>query len=421
MKFFGDPAKATATTPSARRDHKYKYTAINGLGEQVKGEESAVSATVVHSRLFASGLEPVTVKVKTDLFNYDVTQGKVSKRAVANFSRQLAVFVKADVPLTDALEVIGKETENNILRGIIFEMVDGIRGGRSVADVAEEHPHAFPPFYVGILRSAEMTGELDTVLFQLSHYMDSENDALKKLKSAMVYPAVVISTAIVTVAVSMVFVLPSLLSFFTTLHAKVPIPTRVLMWLASAAKASWMELVGLVVVTAVVIGVMARYQRGVDALNRTILKLPVVGDIVRTAIMERILRVLAATLSAGVDLPSAMNVAAAAASNVVYRDGITAVREAMMSGQGITDPLIRTGLFPGTATQMFRVGEETGTLDEQLQVAAEYQKQELETKITRAMAALEPVLMIGIGTVVIFISVALISAMYGVYSQVHVH
>jgi type IV pilus assembly protein PilC len=421
MKFFGDSAKATATTPSARRDHRYKYTAVNGLGEQVKGEESAVSATVVHSRLIASGLEPVTVKAKTDLFNYDVTQGKVSKRAVANFSRQLAVFVKADVPLTDALEVIGKETENNILRGIIFEMVDGIRGGRSVADVAEEHPHAFPPFYVGILRSAEMTGELDTVLFQLSHYMDSENDALKKLKSAMVYPAVVISTAIVTVAVSMVFVLPPLLSFFTTLHAKVPIPTRVLMWLASAAKASWMEIVGLVVLFAVVIGVMAQYQRGVDALNRAILKLPVVGDIVRTAIMERILRVLAATLNAGVDLPSAMDVAAAAASNVVYRDGMNTVREAMMSGQGITDPLIRTGLFPGTATQMFRVGEETGTLDEQLQVAAEYQKQELETKITRAMAALEPVLMIGIGTVVIFISVALISAMYGVYSQVHVH
>jgi type IV pilus assembly protein PilC len=421
MKFFGDSAKATATTPSARRDHRYKYTAVNGLGEQVKGEESAVSATVVHSRLIASGLEPVTVKAKTDLFNYDVTQGKVSKRAVANFSRQLAVFVKADVPLTDALEVIGKETENNILRGIIFEMVDGIRGGRSVADVAEEHPHAFPPFYVGILRSAEMTGELDTVLFQLSHYMDSENDALKKLKSAMVYPAVVISTAIVTVAVSMVFVLPPLLSFFTTLHAKVPIPTRVLMWLASAAKASWMEIVGLVVLFAVVIGVMAQYQRGVDALNRAILKLPVVGDIVRTAIMERILRVLAATLNAGVDLPSAMDVAAVAASNVVYRDGMNTVREAMMSGQGITDPLIRTGLFPGTATQMFRVGEETGTLDEQLQVAAEYQKQELETKITRAMAALEPVLMIGIGTVVIFISVALISAMYGVYSQVHVH
>ena len=421
MRFFGDSAKVTATTPSARREHKYKYTAINGLGEQVRGEESAVSATVVHSRLIALGLEPVTVKAKTDLFNYDVTQGKVSKRAVANFSRQLAVFVKADVPLTDALEVIGKETENNILRGIIFEMVDGIRGGRSVADVAEEHPHAFPPFYVGILRSAEMTGELDTVLFQLSHYMDSENDALKKLKSAMVYPAVVISTAIVTVAVSMVFVLPPLLSFFTTLHAKVPIPTRVLMWLARATQASWMEVGGLVVLTALVIGVMARYQRGVDALNRATLKLPVVGDIVRTAIMERILRVLAATLSAGVDLPSAMNVAAAAASNVVYRDGLTAVREAMMSGQGITDPLIRTGLFPGTATQMFRVGEETGTLDEQLQVAAEYQKQELETKITRAMAALEPVLMIGIGTVVIFISVALISAMYGVYSQVHVH
>jgi type IV pilus assembly protein PilC len=421
MKLFGDSAKATATTPSARRDHKYKYTAINGLGEQVKGEESAVSATVVHSRLLASGLQPVTVKAKTDLFNYDVTQGKVSKRAVANFSRQLAVFVKADVPLTDALEVIGKETENNILRGIIFEMVDGIRGGRSVADVAEEHPHAFPPFYVGILRSAEMTGELDTVLFQLSHYMDSENDALKKLKSAMVYPAIVISTAIVTVAVSMVFVLPPLLSFFTTLHAKVPLPTRILMWLAVAAKASWMEVGALVVLVALVIGVMARYQRGVDALNRTILKLPVVGDIVRTAIMERVLRVLAATLSAGVDLPSAMSVAAAAASNVVYRDGLTTVREAMMSGQGITDPLIRTGLFPGTATQMFRVGEETGTLDEQLQVAAEYQKQELETKITRAMAALEPALMIGIGTVVIFISVALISAMYGVYSQVHVH
>jgi type IV pilus assembly protein PilC len=135
--------------------------------------------------------------------------------------------------------------------------------------------------------------------------------------------------------------------------------------------------------------------------------------------MERMFRILAATLHAGVDLPDAMDVAAASATNVVYRNAFLGIKEDATHGQTLTDPMIRTKLFPATATQMFRAGEETATLDHQVEVAANYQKLDLETRITRAMAALEPALTIAVGTLVLFVSIALISAMYGAFSQVH--
>jgi type IV pilus assembly protein PilC len=150
------------------------------------------------------------------------------------------------------------------------------------------------------------------------------------------------------------------------------------------------------------------------------LKLPVIGDLTETAIIERVCRVLASMLRAGVDLPRSMAVTADSANNSVYRKALEGVREAMMQGEGLAEPIAMTGLFPAAARQMFRVGEETGTLDQQLEVAATYYNRELETKLERATALFEPAIIIFMGLVVGFVAVALISAMYGIYNQVKV-
>jgi type IV pilus assembly protein PilC len=165
---------------------------------------------------------------------------------------------------------------------------------------------------------------------------------------------------------------------------------------------------------------MRRSDNGKAQLDRFILKLPVVGDLTQTAILERVCRILSSMLKAGVDLPRSMAVTADSANNAVYHRALDSVREAMMEGQGLAGPIARTGLFPGAARQMFRVGEETGTLDQQLEVAAEYYNRELETKLERATALFEPAIIIFMGVVVGFVAVALISAMYGIYNQVKV-
>ncbi len=180
----------------------------------------------------------------------------------------------------------------------------------------------------------------------------------------------------------------------------------------------WFVLLGAAIVLVVTFVSMRRSTRGRTMLDGFILKLPVLGLLVQAAVLERVCRVLSSMLKAGVDLPQAMAVTADASNNGVFRNGIERIREQMMEGQGLADPLAQTGLFPGAARQMFRVGEETGTLDTQLETAAAYYHRELEVRVKHFTSLFEPAVIIFMGVVVGFVAVALISAMYGIYSQV---
>jgi type IV pilus assembly protein PilC len=208
--------------------------------------------------------------------------------------------------------------------------------------------------------------------------------------------------------------------FFKSLNAKLPLITRMLLNVTSFIAHNWYFELALVVIVVGGFMAMRRSDGGKAVLDKWMLKLPVVGDLTETAIIERTCRVLASMLRAGVDLPRSMAVTADSANNAVYKRALEGVREAMMQGQGLSGPINLTGLFPAAARQMFRVGEETGTLDQQLEVAAAYYNRELETKLERATALFEPAIIIFMGVVVGFVAVALISAMYGIYNQVKV-
>jgi len=238
--------------------------------------------------------------------------------------------------------------------------------------------------------------------------------------AALIYPAVVAAMSVVTVIVLAVFVLPRFVVFFNSLHAKLPLVTRMLLNASTFVSHWWYIEIGLLILIVGGFIAMQRSDNGRAKLDQIRLKLPVIGDLTETAIIERVCRVLASMLRAGVDLPRSMAVTADSANNAVYRRALEKIREAMMEGQGLADPIAESGLFPAAARQMFRVGEETGTLDQQLEVAAAYYGRELETKLERATALFEHAILIFMGVVVGFVAVALISAMYGIYNQVKV-
>jgi type IV pilus assembly protein PilC len=320
----------------------------------------------------------------------------------------------------EALEVIVEETQNKLLRQIVREVIDSLRAGDTFAAAASAHPEAFPNFYIGILESAELTGNLDSVLNQLADYIERDTKARSKITAALIYPAVVAAMSVVTVLVLTVFVLPRFTVFFKSLNAKLPLITRMMMSASSFVIHWWYAELGVAIFLVVGFIVTRRDPRGRAKMDAVMLKLPVVGDLTQTAILERTCRILSSMLKAGVDLPRSMAVTADSANNAVYQRALEEVREAMMEGQGLAGPIARTGLFPGAARQMFRVGEETGTLDQQLDVAAEYYNRELEVKLDRATALFEPAIIIFMGVIVGFVAVALISAMYGIYNQVKV-
>jgi len=418
------PAKETKAkkqkSAKPAKPRKFKFKALDESGKQVSGTETAMSAGAAHLALLARGLQPLEVSEKRSIVNFEITKKRVPRQDVMNFTRQLAVFMRAGVPIMEALEVIVEETQNKMMKATLSEMVERLRAGDTFAAAASGHPEAFPNFYVGILESAELTGNLDVVLNQLADYMDRDAKARGKVTAALIYPAVVACMSVVTVVVLAVFVMPRFEVFFKSLNAKLPLVTQILLDVTSFIGTYWYwELLLIILVVGGFIA-MRRSEKGHAMLDKLMLKLPVIGDLTETAIVERVCRVLASMLRAGVDLPRSMAVTAESANNAVYRKALEGVREAMMQGQGLAEPIAETGLFPAAARQMFRVGEETGTLDQQLEVAAAYYNRELETKLERATALFEPAIIIFMGVVVGFVAVALISAMYGIYNQVKV-
>ena len=235
----------------------------------------------------------------------------------------------------------------------------------------------------------------------------------------MTYPALIGAMSVVTVGILSVFVLPRFKTFFEGFNAKLPLPTRMVLTAGGFVGNWWWALLlgGAFFVTMVVGGLQTASGR--IWLDKTLLKLPVVSDVVRYAIVERFCRILASMVKAGVPLPDAMIVVAESTRNKVYERAIVRVREAMLQGEGIAGPITRTQLFPSAVTQMVRVGENTGTLDTQLETAAAFYEQELDYKIKKLTTLFEPAMIIFMGLVVGFVAIALVSAMYGIFRQVN--
>lgn len=399
---------------------KFKYSAFDDGGKRVSGVETAPTAAAAHLALMDRGYETIEVSPKRNVLQFEITKKLVPRKEIMHFSRQLSVFVRAGVPIMEALEVIAVETTNKLLQRALYDMIERLQSGDTFASAAAAHPEAFPNYYIGILASAELTGNLDSVLDQLADYLDREIEARSKITSAMVYPAVVAVMAVVVVIILATFVMPKFVVFFKSFNAKLPLPTRMLLSVSNFFTHWWWAIMAVIVLAIAGIIAMRRSRSGKARLDSFILKLPILGDLVRTAIIERICRILSSMLKAGVSLPEAMRVTAESANNSVYSGGIATVREEMIEGQGLAEPLARTGLFPGAARQMFRVGEETGTLDTQLATAAAFYDRELEVKLKRFTGLFEPIVIIFMGVIVGFVAIALVSAMYGIYKQVKV-
>jgi type IV pilus assembly protein PilC len=217
----------------------YRYSAIDQNGEKVTGTEKATSVGAAHLALLQRGYQPTEVKEHKSVLQFEITRKTVSRKEVMHFSRQLSVFVEAGIPIMEALEVISEETTDKMLKRVLLDMIVQLQSGDTFAAAAAAHPEAFPRYYVAVLESAELTGTLDKVLEDLAEYLERELDARSQVTSALVYPAVVAVLAIITVVVLATFVLPRFRTFFTSLNAKLPLPTRMLLGISGFISQWW--------------------------------------------------------------------------------------------------------------------------------------------------------------------------------------
>jgi type IV pilus assembly protein PilC len=398
----------------------YAYNALTLEGGKTKGRVEADTEYRARAQLTERGLSGVNVKEHKDLLHLEITKKKVKREDVMHFSRQLGAFVRAGVPIVDAVTVIAQEVGNERFQKVLLEVADALRGGETFTDAMAAHADVFPRYYIDILRSAELTGSLDVVLEQLAGYIERDLEARRSVTSALVYPGIVMVLALVTVAVLTGFVLPRFEDFFSSFDAKLPLPTRIMIGAGNLVESYWWA--GLLLVAGSVGGTIAilRTEGGKQKRDKLILRVAVIGSVVRFAILERFCRILAAMVKAGVPLPDAMSVATETTANRVFRTALGSAREQMINGEGLARPLDQTGLFPGVARQMVRVGEETGTLDQQLETAAEFYGLELKYKLKKLTSLFEPAIIVFVGVVVGFVAIAMVSAMYGIFNQVEI-
>ncbi len=392
----------------------FTYAAIDANGATIEGSQRADTMGDVRTLLLDRNLYPVRIEEKRGLLQLELTKEKVDKKALLYFTRQLAVFVQAGVAITVAMEVIGDEATDAALRRALVDMSEDLRNGGTLSDAMTRHESVFPNYYVGIVRASELTGRLDEALESLGEYMQRELDTKSKVMSALTYPAVVFMLSLGTVALLAGYVLPRFKPLFEELGAELPLPTRMMLGVSTIFTVYLPVVLGVALLFITVSYWLFKSKSGKPYRDRFLLKVPVLKGVISYQLLERFCRMLSTMLSAGVPLIDGFRTTTDGTDNVVYREKFEQVQASMLEGGGFARPLAETDLFPGAAKQMFKVGEETGTLDRQLQVAAQFFGRELEDRVRKFTAMFEPLLIIFIGAVVGFVALALVSAMYGV-------
>lgn len=397
---------------------KYAYVATAPDGSRATGVQRAPNRNAAELALYQQQLSHVRLTEKRSILRAELTPGRVKREEVMHLSRQLGAFVRAGLPLIEAVHTLGLESDNPAVRRMMADVEDGLHRGESLSTCLDRHPKIFPPYYRGILRSAELTGQLDVVLDQLAKYLERDLEATRRIKAATIYPAMIAGLAIFTVAIIAGFVLPRFKTFFSSLNAELPLPTRILLAITDFVTVWWWALLAGVLAFVLLVLLVLQSTTGRYLRDRLLLGLPLVGETIRYILVERFCRVLSSMAGAGVALPEALRVATESLRNLVFMRSLARVNEAMLEGQGLALPLSRSRLFPPTAARMIRVGEETGTLESQLVVTARYYESELDYKIKKLTAVFEPAVIIAVGLLVGFVALAMVSAMYGVFGQV---
>lgn len=396
----------------------FGYSATARDGSTLTGRHRARSIGDLRRWLDERDLIPVTITEIERRGRIEITPTRTRRKVLVHFTRQLAVFIRTGIQLVPALRILADETEDRALRRALGVIIDEVVGGETLSSTASRHPQVFPHHYVGLLRSAERTGRLDDTLEGLADSLQRDIDTRATIIGALSYPLIVVLLSLATVAILTGYVLPQFEPLFDELGADLPTPTRLLLVMSSAVT----DHILVPVATMIVLGGAGIWctasRRGRRFVDRWLLRLPVVRNVVRYVILERFCRILAAMVRAGIPVPDGLAVGSQSIRNSEVRRRLEMARIEVERGRGFAAPLAATGLFPAATILMFRVGEETGTLEDQLTAASQYLDVELTQRIRKFTSLFEPAMIIGVGLTVGFVAVALVSAMYGVLDGV---
>src|ERR1044071_8841449 len=375
----------------------FTYTARSFAGEMRTATIDASSRDDVIAQLRRQRLNVVKIDEATPK---KPKRGHIKMRDIVILTRQFSTMINAGLPLVQAMTILAEQSQNKVLSEVMRKVVFDVESGNTVADALSKHPQAFSNLYVNMVAAGEAGGILDTILMRLATFMEKNDALIRKVKGAMIYPGVIMSVAAVAVTVLLIFVIPVFENLFSSAGLALPLPTRIVMGASRFLKGYW-YIVLAVVGTSVFL--LKRYNATSDGklkIDRFLLKVPVLGDVLRKSAVSRFTRTLGTLISSGVSILDGLEITAKTAGNQVIHDAVMQSRASIAGGETIAGPLQHSGVFPPMVISMIAVGEQTGGLDEMLTKIADFYDSEVDFAVSALLSLMEPIMIVVLGVIV---------------------
>src|SRR6476619_1708923 len=375
----------------------FTYTARSFSGDLKTATLEAASRDDVIAQLRRQRLSVVKID---ETVAKKPRRGHIKMRDVVIFTRQFSTMINAGLPLVQAMTILAEQSQNKVLSEVMRKVVFDVESGNTVADALSKHPQAFSNLYVNMVAAGEAGGILDTILMRLATFMEKNDALIRKVKCAMIYPGVIMSVAAIAVTVLLIFVIPVFENLFTSAGLALPLPTRIVMGMSRFLRSYWY-----LMISAGIVGWFG-YKRytskpeGRLRVDRILLNVPVLGDVLRKSAVSRFTRTLGTLVSSGVSILDGLEITAKTAGNRVVQDAIMESRSSIAGGDTIAQPLKKSGVFPPMVISMISVGEQTGGLDEMLAKIADFYDEEVDAAVSNLLSLLEPVMIVFLGVVV---------------------
>src|SRR5690348_8793515 len=379
----------------------FQYTARTLKGDLVNDKIDLPSRDDVIAHLRKNRMVVVQVRAAPREFKLSFKfGGGVKTRDIVVLTRQFATMINAGLPLVQALDILAQQTENKALADITRQVVYDVESGHTLADALRKHPKGFTDLYVNMVAAGEAGGILDTILLRLAQFLEKNDAIVRKVKGAMIYPAVIFSVAAIAVAVLLIFVIPTFQNMFASVNMQLPLPTRIVIGMSQILIHYWWAIIG--VIGFAVFGINRYYKsaHGKLKIDTLMLSAPVLGDLLRKSAVSRFTRTLGTLISSGVSILDGLEITARTAGNMVIHNAVMESRASIAGGETISAPLQKSKVFPPMVISMIAVGEQTGGLDEMLSKIADFYDEEVDAAVSALLSLMEPIMIVVLGVIV---------------------
>ncbi len=379
----------------------FTYRGKNRSGENVSGEQSAGTKAELQNLLRRQQIQVTKMSEKGKEFNLPTFGGGVTSGELAIFTRQFSVMIDAGLPLVQCLEILAGQQENKTFQKVLTGTRASVEGGATLSAAMKQYEKVFDPLYVNMVEAGETGGILDTILQRLSSYIEKNVKLKRAVKSALIYPTVVLSVAGAVITLLLWKVVPIFATLFVSLDVALPLPTRIVIGLSHFV-GSIFGFLALVLFIGTAIGLKIWYgtEKGRMVIDRALLKMPLIGILLRKIAVARFTRTLGTLISSGVPILEGLDITGRSSGNAVVEQALHQTRKQLEAGRTLADPLRETEVFPSMVTQMIAVGEQTGAMDAMLQKIADFYEDEVDSAVKDLLTALEPVMIVFLGVVV---------------------